>query len=228
MLEKLKELGVLKLQYQSEENECLVFDYIYFQTLRKLFISVGVVQINSVVVFESIVLGEGLKMCYLGKVIFIIVIFKDRKGELVRVGYVLLLVEIRDEDDMVSNSFVMDKQNGIYEVIYTVEKAGIYFLEIKFYGYYIKGLLFKFKVINVGEEVDYFNNFKISRIFNVKQKGIKRFLSFRSYGLNRRSNVIEDDLVIRVGEKGRNKGEFFNFQGLYVVGDKIIIVDSNN
>lgn len=173
MLEKLKELGVLKLQYQSEENECLVFDYIYFQTLRKLFISVGVVQINSVVVFESIVLGEGLKMCYLGKVIFIIVIFKDRKGELVRVGYVLLLVEIRDEDDMVSNSFVMDKQNGIYEVIYTVEKAGIYFLEIKFYGYYIKGSLFKFKVINVGEEVDYFNNFKISRIFNVKQKGIK-------------------------------------------------------
>lgn len=49
-----------------------------------------------------------------------------------------------------------------------MERAGIYFLEIKFYGYYIKGSLFKFKVINVGEEVDYFNNFKISRIFNVK------------------------------------------------------------
>lgn len=228
MSEKLKELGALKLQYQPEENECLVFDHTHFQTLRKSLTSVGAVQTNSAVAFESTASGEGLKMCYPGKATSITVISKDRKGELVRVGYASLSAEIRDEDDMASNPFVMDKQNGTYEVTYTVEKAGTYSLEIKLYGHHIKGSPFKFKAINAGEEVDHFNNSKIPRTLNVKQKGTKRPPSSRSHGSNRRSNAIEDDLVIRVGEKGRNKGEFSNPQGLHVVGDKIIIADSNN
>lgn len=228
MSEKLKELGALKLQYQPEENECLVFDHTHCQTLRKSLSSVGAVQTNSAVAFESTASGEGLKMCYPGKATTITVISKDRKGELVRVGYASLSAEIRDEDDMVSNPFVMDKQNGTYEVTYTVEKAGTYSLEIKLYGHHIKGSPFKFKAINAGEEADHFNNSKIPRTLNVKQKGTKRPPSSRSHGSNRRSNAIEDDLVIRVGEKGRNKGEFSNPQGLHVVGDKIIIADSNN
>ncbi|XP_061183573.1 tripartite motif-containing protein 2-like isoform X1 [Saccostrea echinata] len=228
MSEKLKELGSLKLQYQPEENECLVFDHTHFQTLRKSLSSVGAVQTNSAVAFETTASGEGLKMCHSGKATTVTVISKDRKGELVKVGYASLSAEIRDEDDMVINPFVMDKQNGSYEVTYTVEKVGTYSLAIKLYGHHIKGSPFKVKAILAGEEMDHFNSSKIPRTLNVKQKGTKRPPSSRSHGSNRRSNAIEDDLIMRIGEKGRNKGEFTNPQGLHVVSDKIIVADSNN
>ena len=85
------------------------------------------------------------------------------------------------------------------------------------------------KCIAGGEELDILSSTKIPRTAAVKQKGTKRPPSSRSMGsTNRRSNPIEDDLLMRVGVKGRNKGEFTNPQGLCCTAGKVLVADSNN
>ena len=81
-----------------------------------------------------------------------------------------------------------------------------------------------------GEEADTISgSSKIPRTAVVKQKGTKRPSSSRSHGsTNRRSNPIEDDLLFKVGVKGRNKGEFTNPQGLCCTSGRVLVADSNN
>ena len=228
MSDKLKELGSLKLQYQPEENECLVFDHTNFNSLRKSLSQVGNVNSNSAISFETSATGEGLKMCYPARTTCVSVITKDRKGELIKTGYASLSAEIKDEEGNAVSLSVTDHQNGTYDVSYSVEKIGTYMLEIKLYNQNIKGSPFKIKAIKVGEELDHMGSTsKIPRTV-VKQKGTKRPPSSRSHGSNRRSNAIEDDMLMRVGMKGRNKGEFTNPQGLCAINGKIVVADSNN
>uniref|UniRef100_A0A4W4EG14 Tripartite motif-containing protein 2 n=1 Tax=Electrophorus electricus TaxID=8005 RepID=A0A4W4EG14_ELEEL len=63
---------------------------------------------------------------------------------------------------------------------------------------------------------------------NVRQRAVKRPGSKYSSG-RRKENPIEDDLVFRIGTKGRNKGEFTNLQGVAASNlGKVLIADSNN
>ncbi|XP_076848413.1 tripartite motif-containing protein 2 isoform X2 [Brachyhypopomus gauderio] len=63
---------------------------------------------------------------------------------------------------------------------------------------------------------------------HVKQRAVKRPGSKYSSG-KRKENPLEDDLVFRIGTKGRNKGEFTNLQGVAASNlGKILIADSNN
>uniref|UniRef100_A0A3P8RS53 Tripartite motif-containing protein 2 n=1 Tax=Amphiprion percula TaxID=161767 RepID=A0A3P8RS53_AMPPE len=63
---------------------------------------------------------------------------------------------------------------------------------------------------------------------HIKQKAIKRPASMYSTG-RRKENPIEDDLIFRIGTKGRNKGEFTNLQGVAASSlGKVLIADSNN
>ncbi|XP_026059583.1 tripartite motif-containing protein 2 isoform X2 [Carassius auratus] len=63
---------------------------------------------------------------------------------------------------------------------------------------------------------------------HVKQRAIKRPASMYSTG-KRKENPIEDDLMFRIGTKGRNKGEFTNLQGVAASSiGKVLIADSNN
>ncbi|KAK1886628.1 Tripartite motif-containing protein 2 [Dissostichus eleginoides] len=63
---------------------------------------------------------------------------------------------------------------------------------------------------------------------HIKQKAIKRPASMYSTG-RRKENPIEDDLIFRIGTKGRNKGEFTNLQGVSTSAlGKVLIADSNN
>lgn len=86
------------------------------------------------------------------------------------------------------------------------------------------------KCLTAGEDSDTLSgSSKIPRTTAVKQKGTKRPSSSRSHGsTNRRSNPIEDDLILKVGVKGRNKGEFTNPQGLCCTNGKVVVADSNN
>ncbi|KAK2817257.1 hypothetical protein Q5P01_025448 [Channa striata] len=63
---------------------------------------------------------------------------------------------------------------------------------------------------------------------HIKQRAIKRPASMYSTG-RRKENPIEDDLIFRIGTKGRNKGEFTNLQGVAASSlGKVLIADSNN
>ncbi|XP_021344627.1 tripartite motif-containing protein 2-like isoform X1 [Mizuhopecten yessoensis] len=229
MSEKLKELPALRLQFQPEENECLIFDPSHFQSLKKLMVNVGNINSNSAIAFETVASGDGLKVCHIGRPSIITVTTKDRKGELIKIGFASLSAEIRDESGHKQSPAIIDHQNGSYEISYTVKKEAAYELDVKLYGQHIRGSPFKIRALSgVDEGSDHLgNSSKIPRTV-VKQKGTKRLSSSRSHGSNRRSNPIEDDLLMRIGTKGRNKGEFTNPQGVCVVGGKTVVADSNN
>ncbi|XP_076070313.1 tripartite motif-containing protein 2-like isoform X2 [Mytilus galloprovincialis] len=229
MSEKLQELGSIKLQYQPEENTCLVYDSSNLSNLHRSIEKIGCIQSNSAIAFETTATGEGLKLCYIGRPSVVMVTTKDRKGELVKLGYGTLTAEVKNETEEKVIPTVLDNHNGTYELSYSLSKEGTYKLEVKLYDQHVKGSPFKVKCIPGGEELDHFGgSSKIPRTVNVKQKGTKRPSSSRSHGSNRRSNPIEDDLLMRVGTKGRNKGEFTNPQGVWAVNGKVLVADSNN
>ncbi|XP_041360361.1 tripartite motif-containing protein 2-like [Gigantopelta aegis] len=230
MCEKLQELAGVKIQFQPEENEYLTFDESCFHELSPALQNVGAIQTNSAVAFETTATGEGLKHCYIGRPAVVTVTTKDRRGELIKFGCASLTAEITSQDlEQVILPTVTDHRNGTYDLTYTLRRPGIHQLEIKLFNQHIRGSPFKIKSIPGGEEVDQFgSSSRIPRTNAVKQKGTKRPSSSRSHGSNRRSNPIEDDLIVRIGVKGRNKGEFTNPQGVCCVNGKILAADSNN
>ncbi|KAG3292936.1 hypothetical protein H1C71_014405 [Ictidomys tridecemlineatus] len=64
---------------------------------------------------------------------------------------------------------------------------------------------------------------------HVRQKAVRRPSSVYSTGDKRKENPIEDELVFRVGSRGREKGEFTNLQGVSAASSgRIVVADSNN
>ncbi|NWZ93608.1 TRIM3 protein, partial [Nesospiza acunhae] len=63
---------------------------------------------------------------------------------------------------------------------------------------------------------------------HVRQKALRRPASM--YGsAKRKENPIEDELIFRVGSRGREKGEFTNLQGISTSSaGRIVVADSNN
>ncbi|XP_067663789.1 tripartite motif-containing protein 2-like isoform X1 [Haliotis asinina] len=230
MCEKLQELANLQVQFQPEENEFLSFDESCFHAVGKTFSNLGAIQTNSAIAFETTASGEGLKQCYAGRPTVITVTTKDRKGDLITIGFAKVLVEITSldtQDKMVPT--VTDHRNGTYDLTFTIKREGQYSLDIMLFNQHVKGSPFKIRCTQGSEESDQLgSSSKIPRTSVVKQKGTKRPSSSRSHGSNRRSNLIEDDLLFKVGSKGRNKGEFTNPQGVCCAEGKILVADSNN
>uniref|UniRef100_A0AAV2LF38 Tripartite motif-containing protein 2 n=1 Tax=Knipowitschia caucasica TaxID=637954 RepID=A0AAV2LF38_KNICA len=110
-------------------------------------------------------------------------------------------------------------------------REGTFSLSLCLYGQPIKGSPFKIKAsrcIDLSPTSDGLKKrLKSPGSAHVKQKAIKRPASMYSTG-RRKENPIEDDLIFRIGTKGRNKGEFTNLQGVATSTDKILIADSNN
>lgn len=228
--EKLQELGSMNINYQPEENEFLEFDNSCFQSLKKSIVNLGHIITNSAVGFETTATGDGLKYSYIGKYSTVSVTTKDRKGELVKLGHATIEAELLNlNKDIIIEPHITDHKNGTYDITYSIPKEGTYELFIKVFGQPIKGSPFKVKALPAGEEGDLLGaSTRIPKTSAVKQRGTKRPSSSRSHGSNRKSNVIEDDLILKVGVKGRNKGEFTNPQGLTSVNGKILVADSNN
>ncbi|KAK7096711.1 tripartite motif-containing protein 2-like [Littorina saxatilis] len=231
MSQKLEELAMAKPQFLPEQNDFLVFDDTALQSLKKSLCGLGALHTNSAVAHETIASGEGLRQCYAGRPCVVTVTAKDRNGDLVKCGYapVTALVTADGSEDQVHPT-VTDHRNGTYDVTYTLKTEGRYQLDLMMFAQHIKGSPFKVKCVAGGEEADTLSGTsKIPRTAAVKQKGTKRPSSSRSHGsTNRRSNPIEDDLLFKVGIKGRNKGEFTNPQGLCCTTGRVLVADSNN
>ncbi|KAL5011363.1 hypothetical protein ScPMuIL_009914 [Solemya velum] len=228
MAEKLRELGSLKVQQQPEENEVINLDIPNLQGLKKSINICGTLQSNSAVAFETTAAGDGLKLCYLCHPTLLTITSKDRNGELIKTGNASITSEIIASNGDIIIPAIADQHSGTYELAYIIQKEGMYKLSIKLYDQHIKGSPFKIKAVPGSEDIDQFmGSSRIPRTV-VKQKGTKRPSSSRSHGSNRKSNPIEDDLIMRVGVKGRNKGEFTNPQGIYARDGKVLVADSNN
>lgn len=88
----------------------------------------------SVIVYEMVVIGEGLCQVLVGQFVLFIVIIKDKDGWLVCIGSVELCVEIIGLDGMCFLVLVVDYKNGIYELVYIVCMEGELFFLVLFYG----------------------------------------------------------------------------------------------
>ncbi|XP_064079014.1 tripartite motif-containing protein 3-like isoform X3 [Macrobrachium nipponense] len=137
---------------------------------------------------------------------------------------------------------VLDLNNGTYEVAFTVHGEGTYCLEVLLYGHPISGSPFSIAAIPPLEEDSGSSQRSVpphtlarqqshsTQVTSRASRASRRPLSHRS-SCSRRTNPIEDDMLLRVGRRGRNRGEFVNPQGIAynaVKDGRIAVADSNN
>lgn len=232
MSERLDELANQTLPLQPEENSQLDF-VVETEGLRKSIHNLGAIITTNAVAAETVATGDGLRHCIIGQPTSVTITTKDRDGGLCRTGNALLAAELSASDGTtVGEGEVTDHKNGTYEFVYTVPCEGRFALSLKLYDQHIKGSPFSIRAnkstdISLTADGDK-RRLKSPGSSRVNQRAIKRPASMYSTG-KRKENPIEDDLLFRIGTKGRNKGEFTNLQGVAAsCAGKILIADSNN
>ncbi|KAM9528314.1 tripartite motif-containing protein 2 isoform 1-T5 [Salvelinus alpinus] len=231
MSERLSELASQELPLQPGENDQLDF-LVETEGLKKSIHNLGTIVTTNAVASETVATGEGLRQCVAGLPTSVTITTKDKDGELCKMGKANITAEIATPDGSVGDGEILDNKNGTYEYLYTAPKEGSLTLSLRLYDQHIKGSPFKIKATKSADVSPSTESakkrLKSPGSSHVKQKAIKRPASMYSTG-KRKENPIEDDLIFRIGTKGRNKGEFTNLQGVAAssVG-KVLIADSNN
>uniref|UniRef100_A0A672KWU7 Tripartite motif-containing protein 2 n=1 Tax=Sinocyclocheilus grahami TaxID=75366 RepID=A0A672KWU7_SINGR len=213
--ERLGDLASQGLPLQPEENDQLDL-MMEIEGLRKSIHNLGTIVTTNAVASQTEASGEGLEQCVVGQPATVVITTRDKSGGLCKTGNAIISAEVCTPDGSVADGEIVDHKNGTYEFQYTVKKEGHFSLALRLYDQHIKGSPFQLKVTT---------NSPGSRS---RQKGVRRGGSLFSTP-KKRVNPIEDDLIFRIGTKGRNKGEFTNLQGVAACSEgKILIADSNN
>ncbi|XP_056135734.1 tripartite motif-containing protein 2 [Lampris incognitus] len=231
MSERLGELASQDLPLQPGENHQLDF-LLETEGLKKSIHNLGTIVTTNAVASETVATGEGLRHCVVGLPTSITITTKDKDGELCKMGNATITAEISTPDGSTDDGEILDNKNGTYEYLFTASKEGSFTLSLRLYDQHIKGSPFKIKAtksLDVSPTSDCMKKrLKSPGSGHIKQKAIKRPASMYSTG-KRKENPIEDDLIFRIGTKGRNKGEFTNLQGVAASSlGKVLIADSNN
>uniref|UniRef100_A0A671S0L9 Tripartite motif-containing protein 2 n=1 Tax=Sinocyclocheilus anshuiensis TaxID=1608454 RepID=A0A671S0L9_9TELE len=213
--ERLSDLASQGLPLQPEENDQLDL-MMEIEGLRKSIHNLGTIVTTNAVASQTEASGDGLEQCVVGQPATVVITTRDKSGGLCKTGNAVISAEVCTPDGSVADGEIVDLKNGTYEFQYTVKKEGHFSLALRLYDQHIKGSPFQLKVTT---------NSPGSRS---RQKGVRRGGSLFSTP-KKRVNPIEDDLIFRIGTKGRNKGEFTNLQGVAACSEgKILIADSNN
>ncbi|XP_053086930.1 tripartite motif-containing protein 2 isoform X3 [Pangasianodon hypophthalmus] len=230
--ERLSDLATRELPLRPEENGQLSFTAEtdgLCSSIRRL----GSIITGSAVAGETVASGEGLRRCVVGRPTSITVTSKDRDGGLCQTGGAPLSAELNGADGtLVGEGEVVDHKDGTYDVLYTLSHEGQYMLALRLYGKHIRGSPFSIRATKHTQESDNTNGakrcLKSLGSSHIKQQAVKRPGSMYSSGRGK-GNATEDDLILRIGTKGRNKGEFANLQGVAASDTgNILIADSNN
>uniref|UniRef100_G3PX70 RING-type E3 ubiquitin transferase n=1 Tax=Gasterosteus aculeatus aculeatus TaxID=481459 RepID=G3PX70_GASAC len=231
MSERLAELAGQELPLRPGENDQLDFA-VETEGLKKSIHNLGTILTTNAVASETVATGEGLRHCVVGVPTSITITTKDKDGELCKMGNAVIAAEMSSPDGSKGEGEILDNKNGTYEYLFTAPKEGTFNLSLRLYDQHIKGSPFKIKAtksIDVSQTSEGVKKrLKSPGSGHIKQKAIKRPASMYSTG-RRKENPIEDDLIFRIGTKGRNKGEFTNLQGVAASSlGKVLIADSNN
>ncbi|XP_056265027.1 tripartite motif-containing protein 2 isoform X2 [Pseudoliparis swirei] len=231
MSERLAELASQELPLQPEENDQLDF-VVETEGLKKSVHNLGTIVTTNAVASESVATGEGLRRCVVAVPTSITITTKDKDGALCKMGNAVITAEMASPDGSRGDGDILDNKNGTYEYVFTAPEEGAFNLSLRLYDQHIKGSPFRIKAtksIDLPLSSKGVNKrLKSPGSAHVKQKAIKRPASMYSTG-RRKENPIEDDLIFRIGTKGRNKGEFTNLQGVAASSlGKVLIADSNN
>ncbi|XP_022079510.1 tripartite motif-containing protein 2-like isoform X2 [Acanthaster planci] len=231
MGQRLRELTEQCTQLQPQENDFISFIGC-MGDMEKTLSNLGMVRSNSAVAHETVAVGEGLKRAFCGEQMVVTITTKNYRGELVTTGEAEVTAELHSGDGEVHDARVIDNKNGTYDVLYMIPREGSHQLSIKLFGRNIRGSPFKLRVMRESSSSSPKSpTSKIPRS-NVKQRAMRRPQSAAgSLRVYRKTNPIEDDLVLIIGQRGRNKGEFTNPQGVASTaanGGRIVVADSNN
>uniref|UniRef100_A0A8C7XUG3 RING-type E3 ubiquitin transferase n=1 Tax=Oryzias sinensis TaxID=183150 RepID=A0A8C7XUG3_9TELE len=217
--------------HQNAHLECQVET----EGLRRSIQNLGVLLTTAAVAHTSVATGEGLRYVATGQHHTITVTTKDKDGELVRTGNAILRAEITSVDgSRAAETEITDNKNGTYEVGYTLRSEGEYSFSLLLYGQPIRGSPFRLRAVkpsDVPQSPD-----DVKRIVkspsgtggHIRQKAVRRPSSMYST-TKKKENPIEDELIYRVGSRGREKGEFTNLQGISASSNgRVVVADSNN
>ncbi|CAM9602170.1 unnamed protein product [Bubo scandiacus] len=135
-------------------------------------------------------------------------------------------------DGAAAEAEVQDNKNGTYELLYTPRAEGDFLLSILLYGQPIRGSPFRVRAVKASDVPpspdDVKRRVKSPSSGHIRQKAVRRPSSMYSSG-KKKENPIEDELIFRVGSRGREKGEFTNLQGISTSSSgRIVVADSNN
>ncbi|XP_048826010.1 tripartite motif-containing protein 2-like isoform X2 [Brienomyrus brachyistius] len=231
MPKRLGELTSQEFPLQPRENDQLDF-HVETEGLKKSIHNLGTIVTTNAVAYETEASGEGLRQCVVGQSNSVTITTRDKDGEPCRSGNANLTAEIFTPDGSVADGEILDNKNGTYDFLYTVPKEGNFTLSLRLYDQHIKGSPFKLMVIKSADVSPSGDGAK-KRVKSpgsghIKQRAVKRPASMFSTS-RKKENPIEDDMIFRIGTKGRNKGEFTNLQGVAASPTgNILIADSNN
>ncbi|XP_061755300.1 tripartite motif-containing protein 3-like isoform X3 [Nerophis ophidion] len=217
--------------HQNEHLDCQVET----EGLRRSIQNLGVLLTTAAVAHTSVATGEGLRHAATGQHHSITVTTKDKDGELVRTGNALLKAHIVSTDGVrVAEPDVTDNKNGTYEVGYTLRSEGEYSFALALYGQPVRGSPFRLRVVkscDLPTSPDHLKRRVKSPAGtggHIRQKAVRRPSSMYST-TKKKDNPIEDELIYRVGSRGRERGEFSNLQGISASGGgRVVVADSNN
>ncbi|XP_071019978.1 tripartite motif-containing protein 2-like [Oncorhynchus clarkii lewisi] len=245
--ERLRDLASQGLPFQAEENDQLDL-LMETEGLRKSIHKLGTIITTSAVASQSEASGVGLEQCIVGLPACVTIMTRDKAGGPCRSGNAILSAEVCTPDGSVADGEILDYKNGTYDFVYTVNKEGEFSLALRLYDQHIKGSPFRLRVTRSPDPEESPPTTTATSLTATatpstgssegakrrgkspgsKKKGSRRTGS--ALGTPRRKeNPIEDDLIFRIGTKGRNKGEFTNLQGVSASSNgRILIADSNN
>nr|XP_057922824.1 tripartite motif-containing protein 2-like isoform X2 [Doryrhamphus excisus] len=238
--DKLEELVGCHFPCQPEENDQLDL-VLETDGLRKWIHNLGTIVTTSAVASQSEAMGAGLEQCIVGLPASVTIVTRDKSGGACKSGNAILSAEVFTPDGSIVDGEMVDRKNGTYEFVYVVPKEGEFSLALRLYDQHIKGSPFKLSVsrpqvspssatVNATPSTGSSEGAKRrGKSPGQKKKGSKRASSALGTPRRKTQNPIEDDLIFRIGTKGRNKGEFTNLQGVAAASDgNILIADSNN
>uniref|UniRef100_A0AAY4EX41 RING-type E3 ubiquitin transferase n=1 Tax=Denticeps clupeoides TaxID=299321 RepID=A0AAY4EX41_9TELE len=204
--------------------------------LRRSIQNMGVLLTTNAVGHTSVAAGEGLRHALVGQHSTVTVTTKDKAGELVRTGNAHLQGCILATDGSTHTEVeVVDNKNGTYEVGYTMRSEGEFSFQLLLYTQPIRGSPFRLRAVKASDVPQSPDDVK-RRVKSpsggggghVRQKAVRRPSSMYST-TKKKENPIEDELIYRVGTRGREKGEFTNLQGISTSSNgRIVVADSNN
>ncbi|XP_037378672.1 tripartite motif-containing protein 3 isoform X1 [Talpa occidentalis] len=234
MRERLSALAAQAFPERPHENAQLEL-VLEVDGLRRSVLNLGALLTTSATAHETVATGEGLRQALVGQPASLTVTTKDKDGRLVRTGSAELRAEITAPDGARLPVPVVDHKNGTYELVYTARAEGELLLSVLLYGQPVRGSPFRVRALRPGDLPPSPDDVK-RRVkspggpgSHVRQKAVRRPSSMYSTGGKRKDNPIEDELVFRVGSRGREKGEFTNLQGVSAASSgRIVVADSNN
>ncbi|XP_011383479.1 tripartite motif-containing protein 3 isoform X2 [Pteropus medius] len=234
MRERLAALAAQAFPERPHENAQLEL-VLEVDGLRRSVLNLGALLTTNATAHETVATGEGLRQALVGQPASLTVTTKDKDGRLVRTGSAELRAELTGPDGTRLPVPVVDHKNGTYELVYTARCEGELLLSVLLYGQPVRGSPFRVRALRPGDLPPSPDDVK-RRVkspggpgSHVRQKAVRRPSSMYSTGGKRKDNPIEDELVFRVGSRGREKGEFTNLQGVSAASSgRIVVADSNN